>query len=262
MSTMIKSITKSLVLSIPYTREKYLRKEFSKRSPSCKGVYKTFKDALFDAPRTKLSGYDHREIAEFYRPRIDDFNPSDYPVLFWLSRLLPGARSVFELGGSVGMGYYAYRRYIPFPEKLRWIICEVPETARLGEEIARERNEMQLAFTDQRQVAEDTDIYATFGTLQYIEEPFAEIIGKLRMKPAHLLINRVPLCDVTPFITLQNNGCWFSPYKVDNQAAFVESIEALGYELEDRWEMNRPNNFLLAPGEPTPSYHGMYFRLK
>jgi putative methyltransferase (TIGR04325 family) len=262
MSTMIKSLTKSLVLSSPYTREKYLQKEFSKRSPSCKGIYKTFYDALLDAPSHKLSGYDHRVIAEFYRQRIDDFNPADYPVLFWLSRLLPEARFVFELGGSVGVGYYAYRRYIPFPERLRWVICEVPETVHFGDEIARERNETQLAFTDQREVNEDPDIYATFGALQYIEEPFAEIIGSLRAKPVHLLINRIPLCEETPFITLQNNGCWFSPYKVDNRTAFIESVEALGYQLEDKWEMNRPNNFLLAPGEPTPGYHGMYFRQK
>jgi putative methyltransferase (TIGR04325 family) len=258
----IKSLTKSLVLSIPYTREKYLRKEFAKRSPCCKGVYKTFADAVLDSPSDKLAGYDHRVISEFYRERIDELNPADYPVLYWLSQLLPGAKSVFELGGSVGVGYYAYRRYLPFPPQLRWIICEVPETARMGAEIARERNESRLAFTDQRDLAEGADLYATFGALQYIEDPFATILNSLRDKPPHLLINRVPLSEGNHFITLQNNGCWFSPYKVDNRAEFVRSVEALGYELVDKWEMTRPNNFLLRPGEAVPSYHGIYFRHK
>jgi putative methyltransferase (TIGR04325 family) len=262
MSSTIKSITKSLVLSFPYARERYFQKEFYKRSPSCKGVYKSFEEAATDAPGNKLSGYDHRVISEFYRSHVDDLNSSDYPILFWLSRLLPEARFVFELGGSVGVGYYAYRRYVPFPANLRWIICEVPEAVRVGQEIAQERNETQLAFTDKRQLDGEPDIYATFGALQYIEDPFAEIIAGLRLKPAHLLINRVPLTDGDSFITLQNNGCWFSPYKVDHRSAFVESIEALGYELVDKWEMNRPNTFLVQFDNKSPTYHGMYFRLK
>jgi len=262
MSGTIKSITKSLVLSFPYAREKYFQNEFSKRSPSCKGLYKSFAEAAADAPGDKLSGYDHRVISEFYKTRIDELNPSDYPVLFWLSQLLPKARVVFELGGSVGIGYYAYRRFVPFPENLQWIICELPEAVRFGQEIALERNEKGLIFTDQRQVASYLDIYATFGALQYIEEPFDRIISDLFVKPAHILINRVPLTSGDAFITLQNNGLWFSPYKVDNRAEFVKSIEALDFELIDQWEMTRPNNFLFHFGDAPPNYHGMYFRLR
>ncbi|MCE0522905.1 MAG: methyltransferase, TIGR04325 family [Methylacidiphilales bacterium] len=217
---------------------------------------------MSDSPPEKLRGYNHRAILEFYKTRLDILNPDDYPVLFWLSRLLPGAEFVFELGGSLGLGYYAYRKYLDFSPRLRWIICEVPEAVRAGQEIARERNETQLAFTDQREVAVDPDIYATFGALQYIEEPFAEIIGKLRARPPHLLINRVPFCDGASFITLQNNGCWASPYKVDNKADFIESLEALDYELVDAWEVDRAGGFLIHPGRAVPHYYGMYFRLK
>ena len=160
------------------------------------------------------------------------------------------------------MGYYSYRKYLPFPPQLRWIICDTPETIQAGQKIARERNEGHLAFTDQRQVVEEPDIYATFGTLQYIEEPFAKIIGNLRAKPPHLLVNRVPFCEGDPFITLQNNGSWFSPYKVDNRLDFIKSISSLDYELVDQWEVNRPNPFLLPPEHVIPNYHGMYFRLK
>jgi putative methyltransferase (TIGR04325 family) len=156
----------------------------------------------------------------------------------------------------------SYRRYISFPEDLQWIICELPEAVRAGQEIARERNEGRLGFTDQRQVAGDPDVYATFGALQYIEEPFDRIIAKLRVRPAHLLLNRVPLTAGDAFITLQNNGLWFSPYKVDNKFELIKSVEALGYELRDKWEMSRPNSFLLHLGDSVPTYNGMYFRLK
>jgi len=260
--TTIKSISKSLVLSIPYAREKYYQREFYKRSPSCKGIYKSFKQAAVNSPSDKLVGYDHRVISEFYREHIDEMNPADYPVLFWLSRLLPESQLVFELGGSVGVGYYGFRRYLPFPPQLRWVICEVPDAVRVGREIAQERGESRLAFTDQRQVDDDPDIYVSFGALQYIEDSFAQIIGELRAKPAHILLNRVPLSERDPFITLQNSGCWFSPYKVDNKSQFIRSIEALGYELVDKWEMTRPNIFLEQQEDGVPKYHGMYFRLK
>jgi len=264
MGATIKSIGKSLALSIPFTREKYLQREFLRSAPSCKGIYGSFAEAMADLPGGKLSGYNHRAVPEFYktRARIDELNPGDYPILFWLSRLLPDALLVFELGGSIGLGYYSYRKYLLFPPQLRWIICEVPEAVRAGEEIARERNETQLAFTDQRQADGDPDIYATFGALHYIEEPFAEIIASLRARPRHILVNRVPLSEKTAFITLQNNGSWFSPYKVDNLSDFIGSIKSLGYELVDQWDMDRGVSFLFGPGNTVPRYYGMYFRLK
>jgi putative methyltransferase (TIGR04325 family) len=262
MSSLLKDVGKSLVLNIPFAREWYFRREFLKRAPCCKGDYPSFAAALSAAPIEKLSGYNHRSIAEFYKKSLGDFNPGDYPVLFWLSRILPAARLVFELGGSIGSGYYAYRRFQPFPPELRWVICELPETVRVGEEIARERNETQLAFTDQRETAGHPDIYATFGALQYIEEPFARIIGKLDARPPHLLVNRVPFCEGPSFITLQNNGSWFSPYKVQNKSDFIQGITSLGYELVDQWKVNRLDSFLLPLDRPMPGYHGLYFRLK
>jgi putative methyltransferase (TIGR04325 family) len=262
MIPLLKDVGKSLVLNIPSLRERYFQREFLNRAPCCKGSYPSFAGALAAAPAEKLSGYNHRSIAEFYKKSLGNFNPGDYPVLFWLARILPAAQLVFELGGSIGSGYYAYRRFLPFPPELRWIICDVPETVRLGKEIARERNENQLAFTDRREAAGNPDIYATFGTLQYIEEPFAQIIGQLNAKPPHLLINRVPFCEGPAFITLQNNGSWFSPYQVQNKSDFIQSITALGYELVDQWKVNRLDSFLLPLGQPMPSYHGIYFRLK
>ena len=262
MSSSIKSITKSLVLSIPFAREKYYQREFAKRSPSCKGLYKSFADAAQDCPGDKLSGYDHRVISEFYKARLDELNAGDYPVLFWLSRLLPKVRRVFELGGSVGVGYYAYCRYVPFPPDLKWTICELSEAVHVGREIALDRNEAHLDFTESHDVPGPIDLYATFGALQYIETPFADILLDLAHRPSHLLINRVPMTDGDPFITLQNNGCWFSPYKVEQREKFVKSVENLGYELVDKWHMDRPNTFLVNLGDKVPTYHGMYFRLR
>jgi len=92
---------------------------------------------------------------------------------------------------------------------------------------------------------------------------FAAIIAKLRARPPHILVNRVPMTEGPAFITLQNNSSWFSPYKVDNRPAFIASIVELGYDLVDEWKMDSPNIFLTEkPDEPKPRYCGMYFRLK
>ena len=106
-------------------------------------------------------------------------------------------------------------------------------------ELAREKDERQLTFTDQRDEANGADLYFTCGALQYIEEPFAEILKALRARPRHLLINRVPLSGDPTFITLQNNGKWIVPYKVANETEFIEGITSLGYELVDHWKTPR-----------------------
>jgi putative methyltransferase (TIGR04325 family) len=263
MESLFKTLLRTAALNFPLTRDKMLRREFLRVTPSCLGVFPTFAAAQAAAPPAEFPGYDNHAVTETYRERMDQFTPVDYPVIFWLARLLPETRVVFELGGSVGRAFYPYRRYLDFPPDLRWIVCDLPSMVRMGIEIARERNAHQLSFTTERETDQNPDIYATFGTLQYIEEPFAEIIARLRARPRHLLVNRVPMTEGSGFITLQNNGSWFSPYKLDNRPAFIASIVELGYELVDAWEMDSPNAFLMQkPGEPKYPYCGMYFRLK
>jgi putative methyltransferase (TIGR04325 family) len=260
MASLIKSLARTAALNVGFTRTAFLRREFLRSTPSCRGIYASFAAAAADAPSAKLASYDQDEIALSYRERLDYFNFADYPVIFWLGSLLDRARVIFELGGSIGLGYYAYVRYLAFPPDLRWTVCELPSMVRMGIDVAAERQTGQLAFTTDRQPEIDPDVYATFGTLQYIEEPFAEILSSLRALPPYLLINRVPLTEGKPFITLQNNGTWFSPNKVDNRKKFTESLCALGYEVVDEWDMERPNAFFMEQEGPMPSYCGLYLR--
>jgi len=263
MESLLKTLLRTAALNFPLTRGKMLRREFLRLTPSCLGVFPSFAAAQAAAPPAEFPGYDNHVVPEVYRKLTDQFNSADYPVIFWLARLLPQTRVVFELGGSVGRAFYPYSRYLDFPPGLRWIVCDLPSMVRLGIEIAHERNAHQLAFTTERETDQNPDIYVTFGTLQYIEEPFAAIIARLRARPPHILVNRVPMTEGPGFITLQNNGAWFSPYKLDNRSAFITSIVELGYELVDAWEMDSPNAFLMQkPGEPKHPYRGMYFRLK
>jgi putative methyltransferase (TIGR04325 family) len=262
MSNLLKMMARELAVRTPVLRESYFDLEFARRPQSFRGVYCSFAEALAEAPVEKLAGYDHEEIATIDEPNLDRLNSSDYPVLFWLSRLLPAARAVLDLGGNLGVAYYAYRRFIDFPENLRWTVCEVSETVRAGRALAKRKGEALLSFTDQVDAAPETDIFFTAGALQYIEEPLAQILAGLAKRPRHVVVQRVPLQCGGSFVTLQNNGAWTVPYQVGNEGTFIKSVTGLGYELVDHWKTSRSLRVLAHPLTREAVYQGMYFRLR
>jgi putative methyltransferase (TIGR04325 family) len=262
MSHFLKTVAREVIVRTPVLRESFFDYEFARHEQSFRGIYDSFSEALDRAPAGKLTGYDHEEVAFIDRPNLDRLNSADYPVLFWLSRILPQAPAVFDLGGNLGVAYYAYRRHLEFPAKLHWTVCEVSETARAGRELAEEKGEKQLAFTDDRKAAPEADIFFTAGALQYIDEPVTAILAARPKRPRHVLIQRVPLSSEEPFITLQNNGAWIVPYKVENETTFIASVKALGYELVDHWRTARKLQVLMYPLSHEAIYQGMYFRLR
>lgn len=118
-----------------------------------------------------------------------------------------------------------------------------------------------MSFTVDFADAEGADILLTVGTLQYIEASLAELLSQLKVKPRHVVINQVPFYDGSTFITLQNIGYAFCPYKIQNQAEFLASLTSLGYELIDSWEDGRTCLIPFHPQRFVSAYHGFYLRL-
>jgi putative methyltransferase (TIGR04325 family) len=231
---------------------------------SFRGVYATFAEAEAAAPKTKPLGYDHPGPASMYLERHERVYPSDYPVMFWLSRLLrPGAR-LFDLGGHVGLTFYAYAKYLTYPDDLRWTIYDVPAVRATGEELARKRGATQLSFTDRRADASGADVLLASGSLQYIEAPrLPDVLASLEKKPAHVVLNRTPLYDGPTFVTLQNIGTAYCPYLIFNRAEMLEPLAALGYELVDRWEnLDHKCHVPFHDGRSLDAYDGLYLRLR
>ena len=73
----------------------------------------------------------------------------DYPPLFWLNRFLLDERlaAIGDFGGSVGVSFYAFKKYIAFPREMLWTVCELPDAVKAGTEIAHEKAENQIEFT-------------------------------------------------------------------------------------------------------------------
>src|SRR4051812_27200045 len=100
--------------AVKSVRSALYERQFAHWPGAFRGVYASFDEAARSAPTQKL-GYDNAEAADLYGDRLDRVFPSDYPVLFWLRPELASASSIFDYGGHVGIGCYAYARYLTIP---------------------------------------------------------------------------------------------------------------------------------------------------
>jgi putative methyltransferase (TIGR04325 family) len=228
-----------------------------------RGVFATFEEAARSAPATLPLGYDNPASAAMYMDRTRKTYPTDYPVLFWMQKLLrEGCTSVFDLGGHVGVSYYAYRRYLDYPATLQWRVHDVPAVMAQGRILASERDrDGRLGFCETFEEADGKQILTAQGSLQYLPETLAERLARLASPPPHLIINLTPLHESRSYFTLQSVGTAFCPYRITAIGEFLASFEALGYKLVDQWD--NPDKGCDIPFHPAHSldrYHGLYFR--
>lgn len=226
-----------------------------------KGVYETFNEAVMHAPDTKNIGYDHEEPSSMYRDRLNKVYPADYPVLYWLNRISKDNHRLFDLGGHIGITYYAYMKYLNEAQKYSWMISDVPSVTTAGERFATDKGETRITFTNDYKMGDGSDIVLASGSLQYIEEPLSTIINQYKEKPSHIIINLLPIYEGPTFVTLQNIGTVFCPYRIFNKGEFIDSFRSIGYELIDIWEnAEKSLKIPFRPEKDLNSYHGMYFK--
>lgn len=201
-----------------------------------RGVFHSMAESADSAPSSKGIGYDQPKAAAMYQDRMMTVFHTDYPLLFWLNPLMKAGIRVFDLGGHVGVSFYAYERYIAYPKDMKWQVCDVPAVTDLGEAQAKERNKESLSFTNDYAEMDGSDVLFASGSLQYIEQDLADIISELVSPPGHLLINMLPVHDEHACVTLQNIGTAYCPYRIFKADEFIASICNSGYKLIDRWE--------------------------
>src|ERR1700678_1843123 len=63
------------------------------------GVDESFKEANRAAPQTQPLGFNTAAYALEFEDRLSRASSFDYPVMFWLGRLIEPGRRVFEYGG-------------------------------------------------------------------------------------------------------------------------------------------------------------------
>lgn len=265
----IKRVLRLLVESLPLVSDFYRHYWLFPRHPnSCRGIFQSFSEASAAIPKHVQSYYNHADISSILSwsdaqiERIHPFKSIDYPVLVWLGEAFKNSHKIFDLGGNTGYSYYAYRKYIPYPSTLHWLICEVPEAVNTGHDLLKHFDSPGLAYTTEIADAEGSEIFLTCGTLQYLEPSLADLLAKFRTKPLHLIIHHVPFYDGPEYITLQNLLSSYVPYKIQNREQFISPIKEMGYELIDSWQLNRTCDIPFHPERHVNAYHGFYFRLQ
>ena len=249
---------------LPFIR--HLRQSFEDqrfaRASGCQrlfhGVYESFAQAAAAAPKTKPLHYDDQAFG--YQQSHRSVLASDYPVIFWLGRLLASCSTLVDFGGNVGMAYYAYQKYLSYPPHISWLVYDLPEIVAAGRSVRQsEGAPLALSFTDKIADIDGSDVFLAAGSLQYIPDSLPELFGKLQNRPKHLLINKLPICECASFVTLQSTGTGFSPYQVTNRHELLRQLSQLGYSVDDTWQ--NPDLKLHIPGQPEhslDSFSGMY----
>ena len=266
----LKKLPKRTINRIPVVSDYYnYYWSFPRRITAYRGVYNTFSEALESLPSSSRISHNQADIhensaiAELTSCRkLGKLDSIDTPLIPWLKLAFNDSSTVFDLGGNVGVSYYAFKQHLYFPENLRWTVCEVPEIAKAGEKIAEENNSLELSFTTEFTEADGTDIFLSCGTLQYIEPSLSELLTQLKKKPKHLLINYVPFYDGEPFVTLQNIGYAYSPYKIQNKTEFINSLVSLGYEYVAGWASVRICSIPFHKDRTVREYSGFYLKAK
>ncbi len=223
------------------------------------GLYPAFDAAAREVPPEGLVSYDNTASARRVLDEWLGVYPNDYPVMFWLTKLLNEHSRVFDWGGNVGLKYFAYQRYIEYPAGLTWTVAEVPAVVELGEQIARRESATALRFTTDFDGIDSADILLGAGVIQFIDDPIARLAAAPSL-PRHLVLNKVPVYDMPSAVTLHNMGTAFCPYHLFNRQALVGALEALGYSLVDEW--SSPDVACEIPFYPQHSinaYSGFYF---
>jgi putative methyltransferase (TIGR04325 family) len=231
------------------------------------GVFGSFAEAVAAVPAGRPIGADHPHAADLIIPGgahlLEEVNPRDYALLFWLSRFLrEGATSVFDFGGHVGVKYYGFRRYLAYPDAFRWTVYDMPTVTRAGEALAAERPDTRgLAFTNRLEDADGMDVFFAAGSLQYEETPLDRLLGRLTQPPPRLLLSGLPLTEGPGFVTLQTNGPGCAPYAIRNRGQFIREVEGAGYTLEDAWAILEKKCVIpFHEDRLVRSYSGLYFR--
>ena len=260
--------TKRRIKALPVYRRWYLGRAFRRfldepDSHLCFGVFKSFDQARAWLPKSKE--FDDEALAEeFVNVRTRRIFAYDYPMIYWLNRAInEGARSVLDIGGSVGVHFIAYQRYIAFPTTMSWQVIEVPAMTRIGRDLAKQEGLDSLTFTDSAKAGDShADIWLSAGAIHYIEDGHPDVLlRETKFRPRYVLLNKLPLYDGEDFVSTQvlAQGS-FAPLYVYNRARLVERIQSVGYSLVDEWQV--PERSFFLPGHPDKSfgwYSGLCF---
>ncbi len=223
-----------------------------------RGQFGSFEEAGRSAPQAGKVGYDTEQHASLYDERIGKTLISDYAVLFWLSRVAAEVKSVFDIGGHKGELFYGFRAVLPALDALRWLVHDLPSSTHAGRILAEQNGVSALKFTTDLGDGNGCGLLIASGVLQYLEQSLASILGSWEDAPRYIIVNNTPMFEGNEYVTLQNIGVSYNPYRVFNRARLIRSLEERGYVLRDHWRTERSMAVPLRPDLFVDAYQGFF----
>ncbi|WP_202920524.1 methyltransferase, TIGR04325 family [Urbifossiella limnaea] len=216
-----------------------------------RGAFATYQEALAAVRPGLLAGYDNDGVADVSFEKMCRIALWDWPVLYWLRRLIPESRCVLDAGGHQGTKFRAFGGHLELDGRLRWVVYDVPAVVRAGRARTERDGLRGLEFVDSLDAAPEADIFLASGLLQYLDVPLGQLLGRLPARPRHLLLNKVATREGPTVVTLERFPRAEVPYQIRNRAEFLSALDAAGYDVVDEWEI--PN---LAHEIPTHPHLG------
>lgn len=248
-----------------WLRDAYWRHQFAhaRQAHLFLGIYGSAAEAMAAAPTTAPLSYDNTASARLYLDRLD-IDDYDYPALHWIGDgLRRGLRSLVDVGGAVGIKFYAFRKALDYPEGLRWRVVDMPAVVAEGERLARARGEQgMLSFSADLADVDGHEILFASGALQYLAQSLPEMLATMKARPRQIVINTTPIHEQRAFFTLNSIGTAYCAYRVEARAAFIAGVEAQGYRLRDQWRnIGKRMPVIGQPEYSVEHYSGFCFEL-
>ena len=257
----VRRVTRNTVFAVPLVSD-LVRKHyhFLSRIGACRGVFPTRQDAERAAASLGPVGYNYNLVfGPEIRGDLSDPRKRDYPVLFWLAASLAEGSKILNLGGSAGTEYFTYRQFLRFPNRVIWMVCELPHAVEFGNSLRNAVHAPGLVFTSRIEDGAGADIFLSCGAAPYLEQNIATCLQKLKPLPATVLINRIPLYEGETFFTLQSSFNSIVPYRIQNREELIDSMSRLNYRLVDCWYESREVVIPFHPRRSVDRFYGFYF---
>ena len=207
----------------------------SPRPPRFTGAYKSYAEAVSNTRKSSLIGYDNDEIVSVSQEAMTQIASWDYPVLFWLDRLLKPQAHILDAGGHVGTKFLAFRRLLDLRD-ISWTVYDLPALVRAGKKMLAEDASIKgLGFSDDLAAVAHVDILLASGLMQYLDKSFAQLISELPNPPDKIILNKVATRDGETIVTLEQIGNAQVAYQIRNRQMLQQSFQDAGYEIVDDW---------------------------
>lgn len=250
-----------LMGQLPGARSAYSRWALNRRDVGgvYSGCFVSHDAAIAAIPKDRLSGWDSDEAAAVFQAPLPQ-QPSVYPAMFWLQRLLRAGDRIVDIGGGAAITQRQYTARAPLPFGATWTVMDTPAVARFGAGMVTSGALKGVSFVDSLAEAGPCDVLLSAGALQYMPDGVGMLDDALSKQPRVVILNKLPLSDAADFWTLQNIGPSVCPYRIWRRDDFISAVTAHGYVLADAWAVSELScDIPFHPELCVPEFSGLVF---